>query len=89
MITILLAIAFGGIVASIIGLILYARWNYGVLESLNIPVVKRSFLLGSTPELHKTVQHLEDIKRFRTLGPVYGVSTSFLTHARHTYKGAS
>ncbi len=55
-------------------LVIYARWNYGTLEKMNIPVVKPSFLLGSTPDLHLKVQHLEDVARYQKYGSVYGVT---------------
>ncbi|CAG7728212.1 unnamed protein product [Allacma fusca] len=73
MFLLVLAIAVGSILLTVVGLLIYARWNYGTLEALNIPVVDRSFFLGSTPELHKKVQHLEDIERFNKYGPIYGV----------------
>ena len=67
---ILLAIA----VIIVASLILYARWNYGVLESLGIPVVKPHFLLGSTYNFHNEMATDVDIARFKKYGPVYGVS---------------
>jgi cytochrome P450 family 3 subfamily A len=73
MLLIFLEVALSFILASILGLLIYARWNYGTLEALNVPVAKRSFFLGSTPDLHKTVQHLEDIRRYKKYGPIYGV----------------
>jgi len=70
----LLALLGIGIVLGILGVVvLYARWNYGVLEKLNIPVVRLSFILGSTPNLHNDIQHFEDIKRFQKYGPIFGV----------------
>jgi len=60
-------------VITVIGAIVYARWNYGILEKLNIPLIKPTFCLGSTPNLHLVVQHLEDIKRFKKYGPIWGV----------------
>lgn len=55
-------------------LVIYARWNYGTLERLGIPVVKPSFILGSTPDLHLKVAHFEDIERFKKYGKIYGVN---------------
>lgn len=55
--------------------ILYARWHYGVLENLGIPVVaKPSFLLGNTLEFCSQPGGLNDIKWMNKFGPVYGVS---------------
>jgi len=51
----------------------YARWNYGTLEQLNIPVVSPSFIFGSDPQGHGKVQHLEDYRRVKEFGSVYGV----------------
>ena len=58
----------------VFGIIMYARWPYGSLEALGIPVVKPSFMLGSLPDLHKRVIHEEDIRFYKELGPVFGVS---------------
>ncbi|ODM99103.1 Cytochrome P450 3A56 [Orchesella cincta] len=70
----MILLAFGiAVVFIAIALIVYARWNYGTLEKMNIPVVKPSFLLGSTPDLHLKVQHLEDVLRFQKHGKVFGV----------------
>ncbi|CAL8080397.1 unnamed protein product [Orchesella dallaii] len=54
-------------------LILYARWNYGVLEAAGVPVVKPTFFLGSVPNLHQKVQTDEDIRRFQEYGPIWGL----------------
>jgi len=54
-------------------LIRSGRENYGVIEQGNIPVVPVSLFLGSEVNLHKEVQHLEDIKRFKKYGGVWGV----------------
>jgi len=62
------------IIIFVTSLIVYARWNYGTLEKLGIPVVKTSFILGSTPDLHRKVAHFEDIERFRKYGKIYGVT---------------
>ena len=64
------------IIIILTSIIIYARWNYGSLEALGIPVVKPSFILGSTPDLHLKVAHLEDIERHKKYGSVYGVSSS-------------
>jgi hypothetical protein len=58
----------------ITSLVIYARWNYGTLEAMGIPVIKPFFILGSTPDLHRKVAHFEDIERFKKYGSVYGVS---------------
>ena len=57
-----------------LGLILYARWNYGKLEKLGIPVVKPHFLLGSSHDMHTKINHLEDYERMKKHGKVFGVS---------------
>jgi len=57
-----------------IGLILYARWNYGVLEALEIPVIKPTLFMGSVPDLHMKVQTEQDILRFNEYGVNWGVS---------------
>ncbi|CAG7731625.1 unnamed protein product, partial [Allacma fusca] len=54
-------------------LVLYARWHYGVLESMEVPVVPPTFLFGSLPDLHRRVTHDEDMKHFKKYGPIYGV----------------
>ncbi|CAL8080029.1 unnamed protein product [Orchesella dallaii] len=50
----------------------YARWNYGILEQLGIPVVRPSFIFGSDPQGYRKVQHLEDYRRFKEFGSFYG-----------------
>jgi len=54
-------------------LIIYARWNYGRLEALGIPVVKPNFIFGSTFNVHNELTSSIDIERFRKYGPVWGV----------------
>jgi cytochrome P450 len=54
-------------------LILYARWNYGFLEKLGIPVEPPTFVLGSCPDVYKKYPPLEDIRRFRKYGTIFGV----------------
>jgi len=58
-----------------VGLTVYARWNYGILDGLGFPVMKPSFILGSAPNLHTKVQHFEDMERYRKYGPIWGVSS--------------
>jgi hypothetical protein len=57
----------------IVSLILYARWNYGTLESLGIPVVKPHWFLGSNYNYTELYHHWEDWNRAKKLGLVYGV----------------
>lgn len=71
MIVILIAVI---AVACCLGIILYGRKNYGILEECGIPVVKPTLFLGSVPNFHKKVHQLEDIKRFQKYGPIWGVS---------------
>ncbi len=59
-----------------ISLIFYGRKNYGILEKCGIPVVKPTLFLGSVPDFHAKVHHIEDIKRFKKYGSVWGVSTT-------------
>ncbi|CAL8147952.1 unnamed protein product [Orchesella dallaii] len=69
----LLLIAVTGAAGLIAFLVIYARWNYGALEKLGIPVVTPHFLLGSNYNGHKVVHAHEDLKRFHKYGAVYGV----------------
>ncbi|CAG7733988.1 unnamed protein product, partial [Allacma fusca] len=64
---------FLGIAVLFLGVIIYSRWYYGVLESMGVPVVPTTMFLGSVPDLHKQVIHEMDIKYFKKYGPVYGV----------------
>jgi len=60
--------------ALLVGLVVYARWNYGLLEASGIPLIKPTFFLGSVPDLHKKIQTEEDIRRFKEFGPNWAVS---------------
>lgn len=71
----MLVISFAVFIAALLSLLIYARWNYGTLEKCGIPVISPSFLLGSVPEIHEKVQHLEDIRRAEKYGQIYGVRT--------------
>lgn len=62
---------------AISGLLVYARWNYGILEKSGIPVIPPTFFKGSVPRLHAQVQTEQDILRFKELGPTWGVSLLF------------
>ncbi|ODM99095.1 Cytochrome P450 3A4 [Orchesella cincta] len=48
------------------------RVNYGVLEECGFPVIEPTLFLGSEPKLHKKILHLEDVKRFKKYGPIWG-----------------
>jgi hypothetical protein len=61
------------LIIALLLLILYARAKYGKLDGLGIPVIPPTFILGSTPDVHEKVQHLEDIERFKKYGPIWGV----------------
>lgn len=61
-----------------IGLIIYARWNFGTLEALGLPVVKPHWLLGSNYNSNELYHNWEDLKRAKELGPVYGVCAIML-----------
>jgi len=54
--------------------IVYARWEYGTLETKGIPVIKPYFIMGSDPLSHKKVTQHEDLRRMHKYGHVYGVS---------------
>ncbi|CAL8112253.1 unnamed protein product [Orchesella dallaii] len=53
-------------------LIREGRAKYGTLEDCGFPVIESTLCLGSEPTYHKIVQHLEDIKRFKKYGPIWG-----------------
>jgi len=58
----------------IIVAITYARWNFGTLEKLGIPVEKpKHFLYGSAIEYFEDICQLNEIKRMQKYGPVFGV----------------
>ncbi|XP_037036450.1 cytochrome P450 3A56-like [Bradysia coprophila] len=65
-----------GVLALLVGvisfLIIYARWNFGTLESMGIPTIKPHWLLGSHPNIHKIVVQDEDMKNFRKYGKIWG-----------------
>lgn len=61
------------LVGAVVGLIIYARWNYGFLEGLGIPVIKPFLFLGSNYKESLLDVREEDIRRQRTYGGVYGV----------------
>ncbi|CAL8109398.1 unnamed protein product [Orchesella dallaii] len=69
----LLVIAVTGAAGLLAFLIVYARWHYGSLEKLGIPVETPHFLLGSNPDGHKIVYAHKDLERFHKYGSVYGV----------------
>jgi len=54
--------------------IIYARWNFGVLEKMGIPVVKPHFLLGSTFLTRFKPTGYRDIDWMKEYGSVFGVS---------------
>ncbi|KAG4065341.1 hypothetical protein HA402_012783 [Bradysia odoriphaga] len=56
-----------------VSLLLYGRKNYGILEKCGIPVVQPTLFLGSVPDFHSKVHQIEDIKRFKKYGPIWGV----------------
>lgn len=69
----LLAVLITGIVGLVAFLVIFARWHYGSLEKLGIPVAKPHFILGSDPDGHKIVYQERDLERFKQYGPVFGV----------------
>lgn len=70
----LLATAFV-LITIFVGLIIYARWHYGSLEKLGIPMAGKPFLIfGNTLDAFSKSGGLMDIERFKKLGPIYGVA---------------
>ncbi len=62
------------ILAVVFGLFIYARWEYGELEKMGIPVVAHHPLLGSIREIYGIVGGLNDVKWMEKYGKVFGVS---------------
>lgn len=62
-----------GLFSGISALFLYARWNYGFLEELGIPVVKPHFLFGSTFNARFNPVGYRNIGWMKKYGPVFGV----------------
>jgi len=56
-----------------LSLAIHGREKYGSLEACGIPVVPPSLFLGSEPDFHKKIHHLEDVKRLKKYGPIWGV----------------
>ncbi|KAJ6642747.1 Cytochrome P450 3A56 [Pseudolycoriella hygida] len=54
-------------------LILYARWNYGFLESLGIPVAEPHFIFGSLFSTRFTPIGYRDVDLMKKYGPLFGV----------------
>ncbi|CAG7728398.1 unnamed protein product [Allacma fusca] len=69
----LLVLALFAIILLAVALVVYARWNYGFLEKLGIPVEPPTFMLGSCPDIYKKYPALEDIRRFKQYGSIFGV----------------
>ncbi|OXA45210.1 Cytochrome P450 3A56 [Folsomia candida] len=62
------------LITVLVGLVIYARWNYGTLEKLGIPMVGKPFLIfGNTIDAYSKVVGTLDIERFNKFGPIYGV----------------
>lgn len=57
----------------IAGLIIYARWNFGTLEKMGIPVVPYHPITGHARETYETVGGLNDIIWNKKYGPIFGV----------------
>lgn len=55
-------------------LIIYARWNYGFLEALGIPVVKPHFILGSLFSTRFDPIGYRDVELMKKHGQIFGVS---------------
>ena len=68
-----------GVVAVVIciicGLIIYARWNYGFLENLGIPVVNPHFLFGSMFTTRFVPIGYRDVAWMKEYGQIFGVSS--------------
>lgn len=57
----------------VLALIVYARWNRGLLEGLRIPLESSHWLLGSNPNFHTDFHHKIELERNSRLGKVHGV----------------
>lgn len=65
------------LITVLVGLVIYARWNYGTLEKLGIPMVGKPFLIfGNTIDAYSKVVGTLDIERFNKFGPIYGVRST-------------
>lgn len=63
------------LITVLVGLVIYARWHYGTLEKLGIPMVGKPFLIfGNTIDAYSKAGGALDIERFNKFGPIYGVS---------------
>ncbi len=60
------------IVILIVGLLFYARWEYGVLKKMGVPVVKHHPIFGSTRKIYSTVGGLNDVKLMKKYGKYLG-----------------
>jgi len=70
----LIGFLIGVLILLLTSLIIYARWNYGTLEAMGVPVVKPHWLLGSNYNYMELYHHWEDWIRAKELGLTYGVS---------------
>jgi len=68
------AFLIGLLILLLTSLVIYARWNYGTLEAMGIPVVKPHWFLGSNYNYMELYHHWEDWSRAKKLGLTYGVS---------------
>lgn len=66
-------VVIAGVLCIVSLLILYARWNYGYLEELGIPVVKPHFILGSLFSTRFEPIGNRDIALMKEHGPIFGV----------------
>lgn len=57
----------------VVGLLIYARWEHGILEKMGLPVVKHHPILGSTREIYGAPGGLNDIKWREKYGNIFGV----------------
>jgi hypothetical protein len=62
-----------GVIAS---LIIYARWNYGLLEKMGIPVIKPWLFLGSNYMEPWSIIKDVEISRQAKYGTIYGVRSN-------------
>lgn len=68
-------IVVAGVLCIISLFIWYARWNYGFLEDLGIPVVKPHFILGSLFSTRFEPIGYRDVALMKEHGPIFGVSS--------------
>jgi len=57
-----------------LSLVIYARWNYGKLEAMGLPVETPHWFMGNMANHDNVYHHWVDLERTKKLGLIYGVS---------------